>query len=107
MHRLLGMLVAVMLAAQIDAMYPIELRPEHDAMAWTVELQGSESVCRARAWIGRMGEQPLATLLTVELDETVAPKAEGETPLLGMAPGTYDLHFESDGCAWAYSLVSH
>ena len=28
------------------------------------------------------------------------------TPLYGLPPGTYDLHFESDGCWWAFSLVA-
>ena len=53
-----------------------------------------------------MGEQPLTTLFAVNLDEAVAPTAEGETPLHGLSPGTYDLHYESDGCWWAFSLVA-
>ena len=53
-----------------------------------------------------MGEPPLTTLFTVDLDEEVAPTAEGETPLYGLAPGTYDLHFEGDGCWWVCHLVA-
>ena len=52
-----------------------------------------------------MGEQPLATLFSVELDDTVAPTAEGETPLYGLPPGTYDLHVEGAGCSWGFVLV--
>ena len=52
-----------------------------------------------------MSDLPLSTQCSVELDETVAPTAEGETPLLGLAPGSYDLHCESNGSQWAFSLV--
>ena len=52
-----------------------------------------------------MSELPLSILFSVELDETVAPTAEGETPLPELAPGSYDLHFQSNGCQWAFSLV--
>jgi hypothetical protein len=107
MHVLLGLmaLVTVAFVAPTDDVYPIEIKAEHDAVAWTVELQDRETSCRVRAWIGRMGEQPLATLFSVELDETVTPTAEGETPLNGLAPGTYELHYEGAGCSWAFSLV--
>jgi N-acetylglucosamine-6-phosphate deacetylase len=50
-----------------------------------------------------MGEQPIATLFTVDLDETVAPTAAGETPLYGLQPGHYNLHFEGGSGAWTYS----
>ena len=70
-----------------------------------MELPDQETRCRAKAWIGRMGEQPLATLFAVDLDEEAAPTAEGETPLPGLAPGTYDVHFGSDGCWSVFSLV--
>ena len=108
MHALLGMLaiVAVAFSQSTDEVYPIEIGADHDAVAWTVELQDRETRCRVRAWIGRMGEQPLATLFAVDLDDTVAPMAEGETPLYGLPPGTYDLHFEGDGCSWSLSLVA-
>jgi len=42
-------------------------------------LPEDEEACRVRAWIGRMGEQPLANLFAVELDEEVAPTASGAT----------------------------
>jgi len=102
---LLGLLTiaAVVLSAPTDDVHPIEVRPEHGAIVWSVLLDAGAASCRARAWIGRMGEQPLATLFAV--DEEVVDRAEGETPLPGLAPGTYDLHFEGDGCWWHYSLV--
>ena len=100
MHVLLGRLalVTIALVTPVDDVHPIEIKPEHESVAWAVELQDGEAICSAKAWIGRMGEQPLATLFSVELDETVAPTAEGETPLIGLPPGTYDLHFEGAGC---------
>ena len=90
MHALLGLLVAIVLLATIVG---------------SVLLDAGAASCRGRFWIGRGGEQPLATLFALDLDEEVAPTAEGETPLLGLAPGTYDVHFEGDGCWWAFSLV--
>ena len=108
MHALLGMLsiVAVSLAAPIDDVHPIEIEAEHESVAWSVELQDQQTACRARAWIGRMGEQPISTLFAVDLDEEVTPTAEGETPLYGLPPGTYDVHFESGGCRWQFNLVA-
>ena len=105
MHALVGLLALVVLATSTDDVHPIEVKPEHGAIVWSVMLDAGASSCRARAWIGRMGEQPLSTLFAVDLDEEVAHAAEGETPLLGLEPGTYDLHFEGDGCWWHYSLV--
>ena len=107
MYIVFGLLAicAVALTTQSDWVYPIEIEPEHDSVSWSVELQGGQATCVAKSWIGRMGEQPLATLFAVELDETVAPNAHGETPLFALAPGTYDLHYEGDGCQWAFSLV--
>jgi len=106
MHALLGLLVAIVLLASIvDDVHPIEVKPEHGAIVWSVMLDAGAASCRARAWIGRMGEQPLATLFAVDLDEEVVDRAAGETPLYGLAPGTYDLHFEGDGCWWHYSLI--
>ena len=107
MHAMIGMLamVAVALPAPVDDVHPIEVKAEHEAVAWWVELADPATACHAKAWIGRMGEQPLATPFAVDLDEDVAPTAEGETPLYGLAPGTYDVHFESDGCRWVFSLV--
>jgi hypothetical protein len=107
MHVLLGLLaiVAVVLAAPSDDVYPITIGEDYEAVAWTVALQEREATCRAKAWIGRMGDQPLATVFAVELDEMVAPTAEGETPLYGLHPGTYDLHYEGAGCQWAFSLI--
>ena len=99
-------IVAVTLAAPVDDVHPIEIKPEHEAVAWSVELQVQETACRARAWIGRMGEQPIFSLFAVDIDEEVAPTAEVETPLYGLAPGTYDVHFESDGCWWQFNLVA-
>ena len=108
MHALFGLLaaVAVALSAPTDDVRPIEVKPEHEAVAWSVELADPATACHAKAWIGRLGEQPLATLFAVDLDEEVAPTAEGETPLYGLLPGTYDVHFESDGCSWTFSLVA-
>ena len=108
MHGLLRMLaiLTVALSAPIDDVHPIEIKAEHEAVAWLVELQDRETACRARAWIGGMGEHPLATLFAVDLDEEVAPTAEGETPLYGLPAGTHDVHFEGDGCWWVFSLVS-
>jgi hypothetical protein len=107
MHVLLGMLaIVVTLVSPSDDVYPIEIKAEHEAIAWSVEPQVQETACHAKAWVGRMGEQPLATLFAVDLDEEVAPTAEGETPLYGLAPGTSDVHFQSDGCWWQFNLVA-
>ena len=59
MHGLLGLLsVLVVLVAPIDDVYPIEIKTEHGAVAWTAELADPATACRAKAWIGRIGEQP-------------------------------------------------
>jgi hypothetical protein len=70
-HLLLGMLaiVAVALVSPTDDIQPITIGSEHYVVAWTVELQDRETACRAKAWIGRMGEQPIFTLFAVELDD--------------------------------------
>jgi hypothetical protein len=108
MHALLGLLaiVTVALAAPSDDIQPITIHPEHYAVAWTVELEDPATVCRARAWIGRMGEQPIFTLFAAELDEEVPPTAEGQAPLYGLPPGAYDVHVENDGCWWQFNLVA-
>ena len=108
MHAVVGLLatVAGVLSAPADDVHSIEIKPEHHAVAWTVKLADPATACNAKAWIGRMGEEPLAPLFAVDLDEEVAPTAEGQTPLFGLAPGTYDVHVESDGCWWVFSLVS-
>ena len=107
MHMLLGLLAiaTVALAAPVADVYPIEIEAEHESVAWWVELADPVTACHAKAWIGRMGEQPLATLFVVDLDEETAPTAEGETPLRGLAPGTYGVQFGSDGCWSVFSLV--
>ena len=106
MHAWFGLLVGIVLLAPIeDDVHPIQVDPEHGAIVWSVLLDAGPASCQARAWMGRMGERPLATLFAVDLDEEVVDRAAGETPLYGLAPGTYDLHFEGDGCWWHYSLV--
>jgi 5-methylcytosine-specific restriction endonuclease McrA len=40
----------------------------------------------------RPADQEIATLFAVDPDDSVAPSAEGSTPLNGLAPGTYDFH---------------
>ena len=98
--------MAVVLAAPVDHVYPIEFKPEHESIAWRAWTDAAERRCTARAWIGRRGEPPIASVFAVALDEEVAPTAEGETPLYGLPAGTYDVHFEGDGCWWVFSLVS-
>jgi hypothetical protein len=98
MHALLGLL-AILAVTSTDEVYPIRIGLEHASVAWTVTWRDEETSCRVRAWIGRMGEQPLTNLFAVELEGSVAPTAEGETPLYGLLPGTYDLHVENAGCA--------
>jgi len=100
MQTLLGVLTVatVALIAPIDFVSPIIIGPEQDAVAWTVGLEDRQTSCHAKAWIGRMGEQSIANLFVVDLDEAVVPTAESESPLHGLPPGSYGLHFESDGC---------
>ena len=105
MYAFLGLL-ALVAVATTDEVYPIRIGPDHASVVWTVTLHDDAASCRVRAWIGRMGEQPRANLFAVELDGTVAPRAEGETPLLGLPPGSYDRHVENDHCNYAFSLVA-
>src|SRR5215213_1089990 len=99
MHTLLGLLafVTVAFGARPDDIYPIYVEPEHEAVAWTVVLNDAAPRCTARAWIGRMGEHAIINLFAVEVDGTVSSREDGETPLHGLAPSTYDLHYEGDG----------
>lgn len=103
MHGLLALLTLVAVTFA-DEVHPIWILPEHTTIVWTVTLH-DEATCHVKAWIGRMGEQPLATVFVVDLDETVALSAEGETPLHGLEPGSYDLHVENVGCTYTFSLA--
>jgi hypothetical protein len=98
-------LASVIAGAPTDGVHPIEIRPEHGSIIWAVSLTDASPNCTAHAWIGRMGDQPLGTVFRVDLDVTVAPKAEGSTPLSSLAPGTYDLHLEGSCFLFAYSLA--
>jgi hypothetical protein len=98
-------LLAALIFAAVTLSVPIDVRPEHAAIPWTVGLLGDQPNCTAKAWIGRMGEQPLAMVFSVELDGSVAATLGGETPLNGLPPGGYDLHYEGDACGWSYALV--
>jgi hypothetical protein len=98
-------LVATSTSAPVVDVYPIEIRPEHGSISWTVSLTDASPNCTAYAWIGRMGDQPPGTVFRVDLDATVNPRAEGSTALTSLAPGTYDLHLEGACFLFAYSLV--
>jgi hypothetical protein len=52
----------------------------------------------SRAWFARVDKHPLVTRFVMDLDEEATSRAEGETPLFALLPGTYDLHYEGDGC---------